>query len=282
MINPILERELKTRMRTWRTPIILLVYLLFIAVIVALFFLISAVSYSESGGFDPMASLIVYNVIIVCEFGMLMFIVPAFTATSISGERERQTLDLLLCTSFSTWKIIFGKIGASLAFVFLMIIASLPFIGIVFLYGGVSVFDIVKVIMFFMISTIMAASIGMFCSTHFKKNITSIVMSYLILFALLAGTGITFGLTTAIMAGLGFTDFLEDHVYDLMLIIFAPNPSFGLMSFIFGDIGNYIFGFGGFGGSATKIAPWMVNIGFDGIFSGLLLWFSKIKLSRVK
>ena len=36
MINPILDRELKTRMRTWKTPILLTVYLLAIGMILAL------------------------------------------------------------------------------------------------------------------------------------------------------------------------------------------------------------------------------------------------------
>ncbi|MFR6329249.1 MAG: hypothetical protein ACLUOI_10765 [Eisenbergiella sp.] len=43
------------------------------------------------------------------EFLMLMFIMPALTASSISGERERQTLELMLTTNEAE-EIILGKL----------------------------------------------------------------------------------------------------------------------------------------------------------------------------
>jgi ABC-type transport system involved in multi-copper enzyme maturation permease subunit len=37
---------------------------------------------------------------------------PVFTAGSVTGERERQTLDLLLTTTISSWQIMWGKLFA--------------------------------------------------------------------------------------------------------------------------------------------------------------------------
>ena len=39
---------------------------------------------------------------VMLQFGMLVLVAPAMTAGSISGERERQTLDLLLVTDTGT------------------------------------------------------------------------------------------------------------------------------------------------------------------------------------
>lgn len=284
MINPILERELKTRMRTWRTPIVLMIYLLLLGIVVTLFFVINEERYMYSYGssFNPELAVHIYNLIMIGQFVVLMLILPAFSATSISGERERQTLDLMLCTDLSPWKIIFGKITASLSFVFLIIIASMPFMGIVFLFGGISIFEIVRVVLFYMITSFLVCSIGLFCSTMFKKVVTSIIMTYLIMIVLFIGTLITYGIVLYIMSMSRNYDFMEKYAYEIMLIILGPNPGFGLLSFYYGNsfnlssvvnISTTVF---------SNVKPWMVSVGFDVIVSGLLILFSRLKLTRVK
>jgi ABC-2 type transport system permease protein len=104
VINPILERELKTRMRTVKTSMLLMVYLLIMSLIVVVFFL------TNQNNFNPKVAVSIYHVIATAQFIILMMMLPAISAVSISGERERQTLDLMLCTDISPWKIIFGKI----------------------------------------------------------------------------------------------------------------------------------------------------------------------------
>ena len=51
-----------------------------------------------------------YEFVTSMEFILLMFIVPAVTASAISGERERQTLDLMLTTRMSAGQIVTGKL----------------------------------------------------------------------------------------------------------------------------------------------------------------------------
>ena len=46
MINPILERELKTRMRSWKTTILLFGYLAILGLVVAFAFFAESNSYS--------------------------------------------------------------------------------------------------------------------------------------------------------------------------------------------------------------------------------------------
>lgn len=289
MINPILERELKTRMRTWKTPIVLMIYLIFIGIIVALFFVSFRQNsmymyggYGSSGGFDPSIAIKVYNVIMISQFVMLMLILPTFTATSVSGERERQTLDLLLCTDFSPWKIILGKMSSALSFVFLMIITTVPFMAIVFLFGGVSLWDIAKVILFYMLTSILVSSIGIYCSTRFKKVISSIIVSYLIMGILFVGTLITFGVVMMILNMYGNYEFVEKHMYDLMLAILGPNPGFGLFSFYYGDyfslsrfvsVPTNVF---------TSVKPWMVSVAFDVVISTLLIILTRFRLTRIR
>ena len=47
-----------------------------------------------------------YEFVTTIEFILLMFIVPAVTAASISGERERQTLELMLTTQMTASQVV--------------------------------------------------------------------------------------------------------------------------------------------------------------------------------
>ena len=75
------------------------------------------------------------------EFILLMFIVPAVTAASISGERERQTLDLMLTTQMTAAQIVTGKLMGALSSLFVLILSSFPAVAMVFVYGGITWWD---------------------------------------------------------------------------------------------------------------------------------------------
>lgn len=296
MINPILERELKTRMRTWKTILLLCGYLLLIGMIVFFAFLSTSVSYSYGGyGFNPQIVTTIYIVIAMFQLGILIAILPVFTATSISGERERQTLDLLLCTNISPWKIIIGKMSAALTFVLLLILAAMPFMGIILLFGGVTLFDLLKIILFYMATAVMVSSIGMFCTTHFKKNLTSIVMSYIILgtsyFIPLFTMGIGAILINAItMNGSrqSFVSFIEKYSYEILLFFFSSNPFYGITSLLKIENGGgffYLLGGNGAIGSSTffkYITPWMGCTIYFILATTVLLYFTKRRLVRLK
>lgn len=295
MINPILERELKTRMRTWKTPILLLVYLAILGFVVAMAFLAEYSSYSYGvQGFDPTVVTGIYIAISLFQLGLLMFILPVFTATSISGERERQTLDLLLCTDISPWSIIFGKMSAALSFVLLMIVAAMPFTGVILLFGGVTLFDLIKIMLFYMATAFMVSSIGMFATTHFKKNISSIVMSYIIFGATMALPVVGLIVVGIMSNAAGFYDsafatFMEEHIYDIMLLTFASNPYYGAVDLVTSSnfAGDFMYMFSSGGGSQSTsffrhITPWMANGIYYVIISVIALLLSKRKLTKLK
>lgn len=293
MINPILERELKTRMRSWKTTILLFGYLAILGLVVAFAFFAESNSYRYgSYGFDPTIVTTIYSVISFFQLGLLLFILPIFTATSISGERERQTLDLLLCTDISPWKIIFGKMSAALSFVFLLVFAALPFTGVILLFGGVTIFDLVKIMLFYMATAVMVSSIGMFCTTHFKKNISSIVMSYIILGALLIIPLVIIAVAAIVFSGqfdnAGFVKFVETYIYEILTFLFASNPFFGMSSLLTTNdfLGSFMYGFNSSGGTSSTfmryIEPWMVCLIFYSLFSTLLLFLTKRKLVKLK
>ncbi|PKM49486.1 MAG: hypothetical protein CVV02_15765 [Firmicutes bacterium HGW-Firmicutes-7] len=283
MINPILERELKTRMRTWKTPIMLMIYLLIISIVVALFFVINEQRYMYGGGtFDPRMAIRIYNLIVVGQFIILMLVLPAFTATAISGERERQTLDLMLCTDLSPWKIIFGKISAALAFVFLLIIAATPFMSIVFLFGGITIWEVVKVVLFYMVTAVLVSCIGLYCSARFKRVVTSIIVSYLIMGILFVGTVVAYGVFMMIMSTKGNNDFVNKYAYEILLGFLGANPGFGLASFYLGDYLGISYWLNISTSIFKTVKPWMVSVTFDVVVSAILVVLTKFRLTRIR
>lgn len=67
-----------------------------------------------------------YTFVSSIEFIMLLFIMPALTASSISGERERQTLELMLTTTMEPRDMVLGKLASSLVTMLVLAVSALP------------------------------------------------------------------------------------------------------------------------------------------------------------
>ena len=100
MINPVLRREAITTMRNWKTYGALAVFLI-ITALGANFFVYVSMFQNYNLSFDPQNMTVLYIVLASIQMGLVMLVAPAVAAGSISGERERQTLDLLLVTKMS-------------------------------------------------------------------------------------------------------------------------------------------------------------------------------------
>ena len=132
-INPVLLKELKVKTRSWKIAFLIAIYNLVLVLITIFSMKISNNGYDI--GYRPQWILTTYGFIVVVQFGLIGLIAPALTAGAISGEREKQTLDILLSTTLSHRSIVFGKLWASLSQVILLIFSSIPVFSIIFLYG---------------------------------------------------------------------------------------------------------------------------------------------------
>ncbi len=109
---------------------------------------------------------------------------PVFSADSLTSERERSTLDLLLCTLITPWQMLWGKLFSGLRVssvltsflmwpVFLACLMPVGYWSNLLTMGGY--FFIVA------LTTVTTAMTALFCSTLFRKSSTSLMASYLIL-----------------------------------------------------------------------------------------------------
>ncbi len=184
--NAVLRKELTTRMRGWRSSLVIIAYVTVLAGIVLLQLSTSADPQNLSDSARLGQSL--FAALAGFQMALVIFVAPASTADAISGERQRQTLDLLLVTGLSSRAIIFGKLFAGLAYDVLLILSSIPLFSLVFLFGGVGPSQFVGLFVTFLITTLLIGSMSLFISTFTRRSGTAVVLS------MLATLGLTVGL----------------------------------------------------------------------------------------
>ena len=147
MQNPVYSREMKVSSRSIRLPLIIVLFNGILSM-VTLLNMYSAVAQVESTAVIQYSSFMdMYEFVTTIEFILLMFIVPAVTAASISGERERQTLELMLTTQMTASQVVIGKLMSALSTLLLLIVSSFPAVAMVFVYGGITWQDILSLLM---------------------------------------------------------------------------------------------------------------------------------------
>lgn len=178
MSNPILAFSARRRMRSVRTPLVITCYALLLAAI-GCFLTYACYLRPTATLWDIEASVNGYVAILVLQFVLLVLVAPAMTAGSISGERERQTLDLLLVTNMGAARLVLGKLLESFGFLALLTLSSMPALSLAMLVGSATLPDVLAGVAFLLSMALMATSIGMFCSTLFQRTVTATVVSYL-------------------------------------------------------------------------------------------------------
>lgn len=159
-INPVWRKELMLSMRSIRFPLTLSISIGVLSGLLILVFdgILSSVRYG--GNLSGLVGL--YFTVTLIEFILIGMISPTLTASAICGERERGTLDILLSTKMSPLSIILGKLLASLSKVVLLIIASTPVFAITLSLGGVSIVNIIQMILLYIMTAIFCGSVGLF------------------------------------------------------------------------------------------------------------------------
>ncbi|GAC1482875.1 MAG: hypothetical protein PVSMB9_08670 [Candidatus Dormibacteria bacterium] len=188
--NPIVAKEYRSRMRTWRSPLAMTVYIVLIGGLGWAIFaaMASSARNSYNGGQAANYGQGLFIYLLIFQMVLLTFITPALTAGAISSERERQTLDLLFVTRIPPFSILWGKLLASMSFVLLLLLLSVPIFSLVFLFGGIELDQVLEAFLVTAVAALTLGIIGLACSTAFRSTLPATVAAYGAAFILLAGT----------------------------------------------------------------------------------------------
>jgi ABC-2 type transport system permease protein len=188
--NPIVAKEYRTRMRTWRSPFAITLYVVLLGGLGwAVFAALTGNTFGLGGsGSGTNYGQYLFMFLIIFQVALLGFITPALTSGAISSERERQTLDLLFVTPLAPFSIIWGKLLASMSFVALLLILSIPLFSLVFLLGGIELDQVAYAFVVTGATALTLGLVGIAFSSLFRRTLPATVAAYGAAFVLLLGT----------------------------------------------------------------------------------------------
>ena len=119
-----------------------------------------------------------------------MLVGPVFSAGAMTSERERQTLELLLCTTVSPWQILSAKLYSGLriscvltSFLVWPLLLSWLLPPWTYWQDSVTVINYLGIIL---LSSLTTTTVAMFCSVVLRKTSVSMMTTYLVLMVLYA------------------------------------------------------------------------------------------------
>ncbi|MET0772207.1 MAG: ABC transporter permease subunit [Candidatus Limnocylindrales bacterium] len=208
-VTAVTSRELRGRMRGRRAFVILTIYLVLLAAIAFGIYAylqreaeLDAVlrmrnneeGFGSIGGVSPGFALsarvghTLFSGILLLETLLVLILAPAFTASAISSEREHQTLDLLVTTPLSTLGIVVGKLISALAWVLVLIVASVPLMSLVFVFGSVGPEDVLRAYVLLFTLAFGMGAIGLFLSALVRRTQAATVLASVVVLVLALGT----------------------------------------------------------------------------------------------
>ena len=288
-VLPIYEKESMTSSRTVRLTVIVMSFNFILALVSLLQLQLMVRDSSYYGEMSYSSLLHMYMLVTVFEAVIVLFVVPALTAGSISGERERQTLDLLLCTRLRPVDIVVGKLLSCISTVFVMMITSLPVLALVYIYGGIHIADLAQLFLCLSVTTLLIGSISVFFSACMKRTTIATVLSYLAVIFVVAGTVLLLIMVYHMRVLVGTESVLmqQDMMFPWNLLLLV-NPAVTLYSLLVQQIGtlNSVAVLGDYGrylitDHLTSSWWWMASCLLQVIFSGMFVRMAAWTLSPV-
>jgi ABC-type transport system involved in multi-copper enzyme maturation permease subunit len=178
--NPVLHRELLVNLRMTRAFVLLLVYLGMLGLLVYVAW--PSQARLNPGHSDEAARLVA--LLFLGQYVLLSLMVPSFAAGTITGEKERQTYEMLLASPLRPGAIVLGKLLAALCHLAVLVFCSLPIVMLCLPLGGVSPYEVLATYVGMAASVLLFGIICIAASSYFTRTIAALVVSYLIILPL--------------------------------------------------------------------------------------------------
>ena len=191
-INPILKKEMVVGSRSMKMSWAIMAVCGILTAIVVFILLINSYTSSSGIGYSYRSLIVLFPVLGCTECGLLSLMIPVITSGSISGEREKQTLDIMLTTPVSPMSIVTGKLWSAMMIVMMYMIASVPVMAIAFILGGLSWINLFGLFIMLLYLGIYVGSVGIFCSSFVKKSIAATILTIVIGVGILVGTTLVY------------------------------------------------------------------------------------------
>jgi ABC-type transport system involved in multi-copper enzyme maturation permease subunit len=177
--NPVTLKELRIGLRERRIFILQLLYL-FLLLGLSLMILPEIFNHRNSEQLAESGKSF-FLVLFWVQLLLLIFTTPALTCGSLSGERERHSLDMVLASRLTSGELVAGKLGFAAYCLILLLFSALPLASICFFLGGVSLWEALGSYLELFLFGMLGASVGLFSSARESRSNYSTVQSYLMI-----------------------------------------------------------------------------------------------------
>jgi ABC-type transport system involved in multi-copper enzyme maturation permease subunit len=114
----------------------------------------------------------------ITQFLAVAVLTPAFTAATITDEKERKTLHFLLVTDLSGREIVFGKLAARVGALFMFVLAGLPVVAIMQFFGGIEPRLLFLVVGMTLMTVVSLSAISVCMSSLVSRTRDAVMLAY--------------------------------------------------------------------------------------------------------
>ena len=212
-----MKKELQVTARSMRLSWGLFAYE---AVLTMTFLLALSIIQEESRSFYSSSNVYGYLIYLfpalsIAQVCIVALVVPVMTASAISGEKERQTFDIMLTTCMSPFSIVLGKVMSAVLRILFFVVAGMPIMALAFVVGGLSWSYLFYFVLTIILLSVFSGSIGILCSALCRRSITAVILSYVFYFGV-------YGLTFLPMILRLFLSQAEKMGESMLILLFNP------------------------------------------------------------
>jgi ABC-type transport system involved in multi-copper enzyme maturation permease subunit len=119
-----------------------------------------------------------FTTYMVVQYFALLVMTPAYVAGAITDEKERKTIDYLFTTDLANREIVFGKLAARVATVTLFVLAGLPVLAFMQLFGGIDPDLVLAGTAVALVTVFGLSAVGIAISAASRRSRDAIVVCY--------------------------------------------------------------------------------------------------------
>src|SRR5262249_54093222 len=119
-----------------------------------------------------------FAMLAMIQFTVVIAMTPAYTAGSITEEKERKTLEYLLATDLSSREIVLGKFLSRLGNLTLLLITGFPIVALLQILGGIDPDLLLITVAATLLLMMSLASASVLCSVYSRRTRKAVVAIY--------------------------------------------------------------------------------------------------------
>ena len=202
-IGPVFTREVTIAPRRDWTYIVRSVYAALLLLLVSTAWLVVSGTQliTDPGDFARFGAML-FQFLAPVQLVLAIFFAAILAAGAVGQEKDRKTLLLLLLTRMSNCELVLGKLFASLLNILMMLAVSIPVFMFIAMLGGVSYYQIFRVLLVTLFSMLACGSLGSCVALWRDKTFQALASTVLLLvIGIAVWEAIGFGLLGATIGG---------------------------------------------------------------------------------